>query len=343
MKTYTLYRALGLGCVLLSGCSGHNVELDNSAAGSSGVTGRIDAIILNRASDPIASQLTADDTRLYWSTWGANVQSCLKADCASTVLPYAGKASISEPEGLPRVSTSAGRVFWRSSEPNNTILSCSITGCVGSPTKIFRDGKVVQGLISDADYAYWASDIDLYRCKASGCGATPELVANGQIQAPSVAGEYAYWLSYGANGGSIQRSPKDGSRAPSTLVPESADAIAFTVNADTLFWENRNFQILSCSRADCSGTPSVVVDNSDSSKNDLIADDTRVYWRNDANLVQSCPLSGCTEPVTISSDEVQAFTVDSNFVYWTDVNPARTFLGLNLHRLPKSAISAMGG
>ena len=346
MKTHAFFTTLGLGCAWLSGCSGHNVDLDNAAAaGSSAVAGRIDAVILNHESDPISGQLTTDETRLYWSTWGGKVQSCLKTDCANTVLTYADNAAIVDAAGMPpRVSASAGHLFWTGIAPDYTLFSCPITGCTGSPTKVFRDGRGIQGLVSDSDYAYWASSLDLYRCQANGCGPTPELVASGKIQAPVVVGENAYWLDSEASGVSIRTGSKDGSGATSVLVQAARAPLYFTVNADTLLWENGTGQILSCRLPDCSGAPTVVVDDpSDSYKTSLIADDTRVYWRNDANLVQSCPLSGCTEPVTVSADEIQSFTVDSDFVYWTNHHQLDAYLGLNLHRLSKSALSAMGG
>ena len=254
MKTHAYFTALGLGCIGLSGCSGHNVDLDNAAvAGSSGVAGRIDAVILNHASDPISGQLSTDDTRLYWSTWGGQVQSCLKTDCANTVLTYADNAAIVDAAGMPpRVSASAGHVFWTGVAPDYTLFSCPVTGCTGSPTQVFRDGLAIQGLVSDSDYAYWASSLDLYRCPASGCGPTPERVASGKIQAPLVVGENAYWLDSGENGAAIHKGSKDGSGATSVLVQPDRSPLYFTVNADTLLWENANAQILSCSLPACS-------------------------------------------------------------------------------------------
>ncbi len=338
MHTSTFLTALGLSCAWLAGCSGHNVDLDRADAAATDTSGRIDAVILQHANDPIASRLVVDDARLYWSTWGGNVQSCLKTECANTVLTYASKASTAEPATSPRVSASAGRVFWRSTAPNDTIFACPTAGCANSPTKIFRDSKAVHGLTSDADYAYWASDIDLYRCKSSGCGPTPELVALGQVQSPVVSGQNAYWLTFEAGGGSIQSAPKDGAAPASVLLPAEADAMSFTVNGDTLFWQNRDYQILSCTLPDCSGDPTLVIDNTASYKNDLTADDTRVYWRTDKNLVQSCELSGCTEPMTVSTDQAQSFTVDSDFIYWADLDARYPYVGLNVHRLAKSAL-----
>ena len=348
MNHPSLLAAFTLCCAALVGCSGHSVNLDQPAAAGAPSTNRMgDVVILQHGSDPIIGDLAVDDTRLYWATYGGRVQGCVKTDCANTVHTYAShilQAEITLPARF--VSASAGQVFWVAAEPAATFYSCPSVGCVGAPTKIFRDPNATHGFVSDGDYTYWPSNIDLYRCKGA-CGATPELVASGPAGLPLIAGETAYWLGYVMDSASlknvpaIRSVPKDGS-APASLVAQlDLGSGAFALNADSLFWENSAAQIVSCPRADCSGTPTLVVDGAFAQ--DVGVDDGHVYWRDAAFALHACTISGCTSPVAVSDGETQAFVVDADYVYWTDSNEnapgsGAGFSGLNLHRLAKSAL-----
>lgn len=336
-----LLSALVSSSISLSACSGHVVELEHS--GSGGAAAGIDSIVLEHSSDPIVSRLSVDESRLYWSTFGGKVQSCDKTNCPNTLRTYASHAQLADHSNIvTRVSAAGGRVVWAGEDPDDTILSCPISGCEAAPSRIFRDSRGISGLLADADYVYWASSIDLYRCQASGCETTPELVAPGKVSSLQVSGNSAYWASYepcvtDCSGPRIYTAPKDGSGTPRVLLPAVADAFAFTLNAQALFWQDRDGQLLSCPLADCNGKPTLVLDGDTSPKVDLFADETRLYWRNEANLVQTCAIANCI-PQTISSAAAQSFAVDSESVYWTDVKAGREFLGLTLHRVAKSAL-----
>ena len=326
---------------LTLGCSGKTLDLDapTQAAAAGASANSADVVLLSRSDDPIFGQLTVDDERIYWITDAPRVQSCLKEDCAHSVVTYARDSLSSGDERHFTPSVSSGHVFWLGGDQSPTIYSCPRAGCKQAPFAIVRDPFALE-LTSDQDYVYWASSLDLYRCSVAGCAATPEVVARGEGTHPVFSGEDAFWISPSSSASSarpIRRAPKDGSGTPTTVVEPTIPS-NLRVFGDALYWIGDD-GINTCSINGCNGEPRIVASDQvmvglyDETLN---VDASGAYWLDTSNVVQYCPLDGCNQATAVTPSTAQSFALDADYVYWTDNNPdTGGFQGLNIHRLPK--------
>jgi hypothetical protein len=325
----------------LQACAGHAVDLDRAPVATADAGGA-DAIILGSADDPPFNQLAVDDVRLYFATFSGKVRSCLKDDCANSLVTYAADATQTSIRNT--LAVSRGSLFWITT--NLTILSCDTVGCGAKPTTVIRDPALPSssGLFADDGYVYWRSGLDIYRCPASGCGLTPELVAAGQGPYSSIGGlgfaaDDAYWLSTTNSPDSteallgIVRAPKDGSGPPEPVVAVAAPTGEFAVDADSVYWIAANQQVLRCALAGCDGSP-FVFDASAATKTDLKVDAAGLYWREPDGALHFCALAGCdSRSAVITPLPVVSYALDSSYLYWLEEKPNMgSFYGSNVHR-----------
>jgi hypothetical protein len=178
---------------------------------------------------------------------------------------------------------------------------------------------------SDSD-VYWSSDLDIYGCADTGCDLVPSALASGEITSTKLVfqGRYAYWV--GADG--IRRAPRDGSKAPSTIIAGGLDTAnghgvgeiyELGVDAEHLYWLGHSGHILSCPIAGCAPEDTTVLVPTEADKQNFQVDASGLYWIDiDAGLsVVHCPLSGCAAPTPLTRGAYD-FALDGASLYWTD-------------------------
>jgi hypothetical protein len=215
-------------------------------------------------------------------------------------------------------------------------------------------------LSADEDYAYWASESDIYRCEYSGCGPVPELVAPRQRPASKLAfqGANVYWSDHIGNPGSsgpnpthILYAPKDGSAPPASFSPANTSGVV--TDNTSVYWidDTGSGAVLACPLAGCGAEGPVTLATHIPQHVVLAVDASGLYWNPDGSI-HFCPLTGCVSNAKVITAElpdpqvqdgvethlqpagVVSFAVDDQYVYWTSSTPSDPD-GRNIHRMPK--------
>jgi hypothetical protein len=317
-----------LSCCLQA-CSGRSIDLDQTSGTVSAGASGDDTVLLNlKATNPIFSDILVDDTRLYWINGNGDLQSCVKDNCAHSVITYASVLANGD-QWSPEIAVGGGYVYWFSND--NTLYSCPSTGCGKAPTKVIQDSNLPgydsNQLAADAGYVYWVSALDLYRCAPTGCGAAPEIVAAERSSSPTYSRDNAYWVNSDPNDNGVfssdskntlRTAPKDGSAPPTTVLTDSVAWVA--ADETNVYWTNFSNHVLRCPVSGCAGLPAGV-DGSDTPKGYLTLDDSGLYWQEDplnSGAVHFCPLDDCGSEATLTPAGVQSFAVDSQYLYWVE-------------------------
>jgi len=306
----------------LTGCAGHTVDLDRTAPASSAPTSSDPSVF---AEEGLAG-VWVDEQRLYWLTYFGTFQSCLKADCEHTRVTY---AKGSHEQAVP-VAVANGHVYWALDLAR--VFSCPAEGCGGEPVKVVRDPGLRAHIYANQDHVYWSSDVDIYRCAASGCGPTPEVVVSGAIAGQLAFDEtHAYWVSTGGITGGIMRARADGSQPPEPVVDwEQPDGLrSIAVGGGYLYWVS-GAHVFRCPTANCNASATTLLVTTDGAIYDvtaLMVDASAMYWQK-ASTGYTCPLEGCEQPAALTPSRVPStplgvndaasFAVDATDVYWLD-------------------------
>jgi hypothetical protein len=287
--------------------------------------------------------IAVDDARVYWTTRGlapsgpqgplAVVRSCVKADCAATVVTYAATRG----PIVRAIAVRGSEIFWSESMTNSAIRACPVAGCAGAPRTVAADVSP-SDLLADDSYVYWMSiDSTIQRCRRAGCDGSPELVTPiGVVQ--SKLAEHAselYWFE-GPPGPAAARRimtvPKDGSAPARVVVDGLHMATGLAVDATNLYWleVDERGAVKTCPRTGCVGEPTVLA-SEQTFPQWLAVDAKNAYWFNfdetwwpgkdAAGRLVRCPLTGCgKEPLIIATNQVSARSValDPTHVYWTN-------------------------
>jgi hypothetical protein len=291
-----------------------------------------------------AVAVAVDETRVYWAMRGyapptgtepsdrsAMVRSCVKADCAATVVTYAAVAA----DAHVSIAISKTEVYWAATLPNTVIQACAIEGCTDIPRVVAAD-VWPHSLVVDDAFAYWLSfDATLQRCPIEGCERSPELLTLvGPTQGALAQDATQLYWSVGQTGpdarGTIMTIPKDGSSPSRTVVDGWPTATALAVDTTNIYWVETDAlgAVKSCPRTGCVGEP-ITLASRQPFPHWLAIDGESAYWFNleerlyigkdiPGQLVR-CPLTGCgTRPVVLASDQIGPFdiTVDGTHVYW---------------------------
>ena len=342
----TVLLASALACSILA-CGGHSIDLDraghdSSAAGASGGTNLSEL----RPSLPI-SNFWVDDTRVYWADLPeSQLHSCVYDNCRATEISYRVTAY------SPFLTLSEQHIFFTSvfnvnagATTQESMLSrCSKQGCAAGAELFVKDGATRAA--ADANYLYWSSTFDIYRCPLTGCAEVPETVAKGHTSEGTlvVRDSHAYWFAsdYPHPDSAdpvkyLYRAPVDGSAPPTVLNPRQAaasrldfDEPTLAVGENRVYWIQNATQIVSCPLAGCGDSSPVTLVSSDTEKEKLWVDSAGIYWLDSAfhgisgmsvpGEIRFCPLAGCPageEPRALTSKTVRRFQLDSRYVYWT--------------------------
>ena len=118
-------------------------------------------------------------------------------------------------------------------------------------------------------------------------------------------------LMAGAGCGRIGFAPTepDASAEPVTMLTAIAAPALLTSSDTHLYWTSFSSQVVSCAKADCSGTVMPIAAVPEMTHG-IAIDETRVYWTNSsASAVEACPLAGCgaAPPTVIASGLAGAY------------------------------------
>ena len=333
---------LALGC--LQACAGRSLDLDQGAGSSSNGT---DPVGIEATQVPTSiRELDADDTRVYWSTIASSAQSCIFDRCNSTTVSYgpaSGPLALGEEDVFFPLNAHDSRL------PSGREVECPKTSCLGRPSELLDDptSSVLFAAV-DAQYFYWSSSTDIYRCPLTGCGEFPEVVAKDETTNGGliVDGDTVFWTfpvdATDPNGESqIHSAPKDGSHPPKLvangvgLAPYAV--VNFAVDATTVYWLDSSSRVQSCPRAGCDGQAPVTLVATDGAKQTLRVDATGLYWLETADLVgdwfsaqsgavdhvsiRFCALTGCAndaEVRVLTPSKVSQFAMSSKYLYWDE-------------------------
>jgi hypothetical protein len=319
----------------LTGCTGRALDLDNAAPESAG------AVLPKEA----VGAVWVDDQRLYWLTppeerrsdtdtlleSGARVDlhSCLKLDCEHTRVTYMRGVN-----STITVAVAGGHVYWLYSR--SVIHSCPAEGCAAEPVLVTLDPALFSRntIFAHREYVYWSSDFDLCRCTASGCPATPEVVARSASTGYLVFDDArAYWPAEAG----IFSAPSDGSEPPQMVIelPGASDppgegapsdrVRGLAVGDGYLYWTTGK-QVFRCPVADCSAAGPTLLTTADADITGLKIDGSAMYWL-ESGAVHSCPLSGCAKSSALTPPKVgqlrsgfqsASYAVDATDIYWLE-------------------------
>ncbi len=341
----TFNRCSPFACLLtfwLSACSGRAVNLDG--IGEKPSPGPASNVVELHLSSP-AVDFWVDGERIYWTDYDTLVlKSCAYDDCSHTLATYASSAG--------PLAWSEHDVFFAGFAEmpggrtrGSRLLRCSKLGCVGEPALFLQDAaRFPTPPIVDADFLYWSSSFDIYRCALSACTDPPELVAQGYTSngALAVFGPNVYWWAIAAASPDwptaqtethLYAAPRDGSAPPTELTPSGPIATAegepIAVDAGGLYWIDAGTRIVTCPLAGCAGKPPMVAVDTPTSKRSLQVDELGLYWIDPyvvaadeyptTGVVRFCPLPGCAsgeEPAMLTAENARKFQLDAHYLYW---------------------------
>jgi hypothetical protein len=152
----TLALQLGTASVFfVPACGGHSLELDRVAdAMPPDADATAPFVQTIPIPDPVRF-LFVDETRLYWLTGSSSFtkfQSCLKSNCAQTIITYAANEG---PVMLIDAAVARGSVYWAflysvyscpsagCESAGYTIYSCPSAGCESAPTRVVSDPSLL--------------------------------------------------------------------------------------------------------------------------------------------------------------------------------------------------------
>jgi hypothetical protein len=319
--------------VLLSGCGGHAVDLDDPTTAPAESSQMDDTLVHG----PSATYLWLAGERLFLTgvyryDVVPTLRSCLKSHCDDSLIDY------TEVEPGSVALSAHDLVFWRES-----IFACKESGCGQGPSLVY-DGYDATQLAFDGSYVYWASvnDSSVYRCPLAGCQ-TPSEIASRQFpveEPPVVVGDQAYWRV----DDELRHTRVDGSAPVEVAIryPQIAD---LNIVDETAYFVDEQNRIRSCPIADCSD-PQVFVD-SEAQKFMLRADAAGVFWLEKDYAVHFCEAAGCSSgPKKVTPELVYMFAIDESYVYWSEKTPGDPggasaptqesgFTGGPIHRTPR--------
>ena len=161
-------------------------------------------------------------------------------------------------------------------------------------TVMATDGQT-RGVALDATNVYWAGNEGIVTCPKTGCNGAPTVVVPADAVGVALVGANIYWTNQqaGADAGDVAVCPKSGCTATSATTGNFAGVgDQIVVDANNVYW----------------------------SVDQVAGGQTLVG----ATTIFECPLSGCTTPIVLATNQSPALwgnsglALDDQTVYWTD-------------------------
>lgn len=190
---------------------------------------------------------------------------------------------------------------------------CQGAACTGGscePITIAKGPLYASAIAVQGDDVFWTTDAAVYRCKKSGCGQNPVLLADNQnvpnglaVDATSV-----YWTNRDA--GTVVRCPIAGcSGTPITLATGQSQPAGLAVRGGVVYWvNNRGASVMSVS---ANGGSIRTIATSQGYPSSVAVDDSYVYWNASTGSIVKCPVgSACgTSPTPVAPASISASTI----------------------------------
>jgi hypothetical protein len=247
-----------------------------------------------------------------------------------------GLVTLASSRSAPRtITVNADSVYWLDAAQGGSVMTCSVCGCEGAPTRIAGPAEAYYGrdLAVDATSVYWASgtSLDLMKCGIGGCGDPPTIIESGEgVDSIAVDAANIYWTtpsnaqpnSMGGItlDGTLKKCPLAGcSGAPTTLASGLNSPATIAVDATNVYLATLNGStVAQCGIGGC-GTPTTLAVGQ-ANASGVAVDATSVYWIA-SDTVMKCALGGCGgKPTTLASNQLvpSGIAVDGANVYWVN-------------------------
>ena len=275
--------------------------------------------------------IAVDTDRLYWTalptrnggvggTW--SLRSCLKENCAATVITYDTQSSAQD----ILFGVAGASIYWFRdidqkalyAAGNMTLMTSPIAG---GAAQVMATVDAVELAVFDADRVYVSTSNGVQAISLTGAGAPVQLIGppleTSHVLALAAGGDYLYWLSGGtvdtpAAAASLYRLRNDGTSTPEMLASDleiNADygytLPGLAVDSTSVYWTQSVLagSVDRCPLAGCVGAPEVVV-GPIRSPEALLIDGSTLYLRYEADAYQyvlaSCTIGQCTSPQPIA-------------------------------------------
>ncbi len=270
--------------------------------------------------------IAADDTSVYWTTWGAGtVMKCPVGGCPAEPVTLASGQRYASP-----IIVAGATLCWANSSSLGSIVSLSIAGGTPSTLAVAQYGT---GVAVTGGTVYWSSlgvgaapdgtiaDASL----DAGSGAT-STVASGQDNPAAIAADtsHVYWVD---EGGAVLSAPLGGG-AVTTLASGQSVPGAIAVYAGTVYWVNQGSTpgTGSVSSVPAGGGAVTTLASALQSPVAVAVDGTGVYWTTlstgpEANgTIMAIPAGGAATTLASEQDGPRVIATDAATVFWADFN-----------------------
>ena len=154
-------------------------------------------------------------------------------------------------------------------------------------------------------------------CGNGSCNYTLEPSAD-QAWFVTTDGKSAYWSTFADPQGAIHACPLTGCGGnPTVLAANQGQPGPVATDGVNVYWGQQGGgpAVMSCAVTGCAGNPTTVVTTVNYVVG-IATDGTNVYWT-DENVIQACPVTGCTTPTLLATAPSVNITTDGTNVYWT--------------------------
>jgi hypothetical protein len=191
----------------------------------------------------VISGLAVDSTYLYWGeswilrregTYVGGIYRCDVTDCAHSITALAGSVN-----AFPvTVAVDPDYVYW-TDEVSNEVLRCGLP-CSGATNLFAKMQSFAYGLALYDSQVYWTlgkRDGGVFRCPASGCGASVDTVAAQQADPAVVAADDSgvYWTN--SDNGAVMHSDLAGCPEP-TPIAHAVSPYAVALDPVSVYFSN---------------------------------------------------------------------------------------------------------
>jgi len=228
--------------------------------------------------------IALDSANVYWTTTDGNVATVPKSSTGSATPSDVASGQ----SGILGLAISGGNAYWGASGDADYEIRTVPTSGTGAPTLVsaFSSGPAY-GVAVDSTSVYWTTKSGLFSAALGGMGDSGAPVTslgglggNGVV-ALAIDSSNAYWGSFAAGGGTLQKVAKTGGGA-TQLASGQFGPNGLAVDSSSIYWTTQAGLVLKLPLSGGSPTTLASVSNGGTG---IVVDATTVYWAS-GNTVQ---------------------------------------------------------